>query len=124
MRRESGSLSDPKARAVQINHDRYIESTNDNDLETLALNPAFLRWLGRVEKRCGLTDVIKTTNGGDLQHFEGRRSVAFEIFEEFEQVDRGFHVRVLQLRENLRREAEARAAEAARNLSQDNEDEG
>ena len=105
-RREEGELGDPKSQEAMRRVDRFIGRRNEEDLRSLVTQPQFMRFMGRLLARCGLTDDLATNNGGDLQRFMGRRSIAVEVLNELEPVSRGFYLQVLNERQDLLRQAE------------------
>lgn len=113
---EEGPLSDRQAQNEQRKVDATVRRMAHSDLETLEKMPEFRRYMGRLFQRCGLTDDLDTTNGGEIQRFLGRRSVAVELVQELEAVNPKFYLSVLMAREEiadmLRKAAQPKQEEA------------
>jgi hypothetical protein len=72
----------------------------------------FRRWFGKHAMPLLMLDV-RTNNGGDLQHFMGRRSLVLDILREFEEVDPNFYINVQQARAVIDAELKFIARQAA-----------
>jgi hypothetical protein len=88
----------PEVRERRQRAEKSAKRIVKEDLLSLAKQAGFRRWMGRLVQRCGLTDDLHTTNGGDIQRFMGRRSIAVEVLAEIEQLHPGFYEQILSAR--------------------------
>lgn len=98
--RTEGILSDPKAQRARQKEEKIVTDLYAEDIRSLERDGRFRRWFGKFAVPLLMMD-IRTNNGGDLQHFMGRRSLVLEIIREFDSEVPGFYERVLSARRVL-----------------------
>jgi len=103
MSREEGFLSDAKQQRTKQQTEKYVTDLYTEDIRMLSRDGRFRRWFGKFAEPLLMMDV-RTNNGGDLQHFAGRRSLVLEIIKEFDEVEPGFYGLVLSARQALKAE--------------------
>lgn len=101
--RSEGVLSDAQVQREARKADAQARRVNREDLYTLDRNANFRRWFGKYAVPLLMLD-IRTSNGGDLQHFMGRRSLVLEMIKEFDDMEQGFYQRVLSARQAFENE--------------------
>lgn len=97
---EEGPLGDREVQRDAQDVNAKIRRINDEDLFELERDPRFRRWFGRWSETLLMMD-LRTSNGGDLQHFMGRRSLVLDMITEMDNKVPGFWFRVLQIRRAL-----------------------
>lgn len=97
---EEGPLGDREVQRDAQDVNAKIRRINDEDLFELERDPRFRRWFGRWSETLLMMD-LRTSNGGDLQHFMGRRSLVLDMITEIDNKVPGFWFRVLQIRRAL-----------------------
>lgn len=100
MSEHEGPLSNREVQQARQKNEAKLLRQNREDLRALAANGAFRRWFGRYSESVLPLD-IRTTNGGDIQHFMGRRSLVLEMKRELEQIEPAFYEAILATRRNL-----------------------
>lgn len=107
---EEGPLGDPESRREREEAEAKVRRINREDLFMLDRELHFRRWFGKYAAPLIMMD-IRTSNGGDLQHFMGRRSLVLDMIKELDQEIPGFYERVLLARKAVDNELRQRPQE-------------